>query len=505
MERNMPIINIGPPEELGEYTPSGLMCNFVSLGNWTDENFAYEISLYTPNKECSIQTIRKWKNSNVTPTKIRYAFFAVIENHCEKEVADDWNKAFITVWAGHKGRQKNKPASYPSKKIAGKQKKKTALFENISRCNDFSLPYYSTSNQNTFFEVHLEILQELLGEKYEQFHSKLLRETVDGKEILFPAINLLESKNTLTISQEYKLGDVSHTIIPKEFTTAVKNFMPNVEDNYTYTLKSLNKDTNEISCAVSSYLKTLYACDRWYYEMITNFSLDTVKQKKYRKNRFLKTWAQQLEDNVIGNTFAPDQSLGGACLCLYKTDNGYEYLLGQKSTVANAFKELHVLPSFMFQPLSENHLKFKNELSIEVKVLQELAEEIFKYDEFEADGHGRFLFEGIYSTPQNAELLKLLKDGRAELHITGLWLDMYRLRPEITTVLIIKDKKWFEKFFTPETKLGNWEILKRGVLDIAADKDSYEHILSGHNGRLCPPGAAALISGMQLFNQLPLK
>ena len=81
---------------------------------------------------------------------------------------------------------------------------------------------------------------------------------------------------------------------------------------------------------------------------------------------------------------------------------------------------------------------------------------------------------------------------------------MYRLRPEITSVLVIKDKSWFEEFFNPKTKVGNWEILECGVLDYATDSQSYEGLLSGDGGRLCAPGAAAIINGMRVFRSLDL-
>lgn len=379
-------------------------------------------------------------------------------------------------------------------------------FELISKCTQPNLPYYAVGNQDRFFDVHLKVLKTALGDDYGRLEEKLLKETVNGETYTFPAINLLDSEVPLKLNNKLNLKDNSSTAVPDDFTSAIRSFMPKMQDNNTFTLHDLNLETNELTCSVSSYLKTLYSCDRWFYQMISAFpNDDTKEQTSYQKSKFLKAWSQNLRDIVINKTYSPDQSIGGSCLCIYNTDDGYEYLLGQKSSLANAFNELHVLPSFMFQPVSLNRLRFAEELSVKSKVFQELAEEVFKYDELEPDGHDRFIQKKINSKPEIVRLRRLLDEGRAKFHITGLWLDMYRLRPEITSVLVIKDKSWFEEFFTPKTKVGNWEILKFGVLNYATDSHSYEGLLSGAAGRLCAPGAAALVTGMRLFKNLDLE
>lgn len=378
-------------------------------------------------------------------------------------------------------------------------------FELVSKCTQESLPYYKSDNQGRFFDFHLNYLRSELGDDFVQLESRLLKETIEGKTYTFPTINLLSSDATFVVNQKLNLKAKSSTAVPDGFISAIKSFMPGVQDNDTFTLNDLNLETNEITCSVSSYLKTLYSCDRWFYEMISSFPADdSFAEARYQKSKFLAGWAQCLRDIVINNIFSPDQSLGGSCLCIYNTDEGYEYLLGQKSSLANAFNELHVLPSFMFQPISKNRLKYAKELSVKSKVFQELAEEVFQYDEIESDGHDKFLQKKINSKPEIARLRTLLSEGKAEFHLTGLWLDMYRLRPEITSVLVIKDKSWFEEFFSPRTKVGNWEILECGVLDYTTDSQSYEGLLSGDGGRLCAPGAAALINGMRVFKSLDL-
>lgn len=378
-------------------------------------------------------------------------------------------------------------------------------FNAISGCTDPNLPFYAAANQDAFFDVHLSILKELLGEDFETIQSRLLTETVDGRDYKFPAINLLKNEAPVHLNQRLNLKEESTTVIPNEFTAAIKSFMPNVKDNVTFTLNALNLETNQISCSVSTYIKTLLSCDRWFYEMMSNFTADAVDENAiYRKKPFLKGWAERLRETVIENSFSPDQSIGGACLCIYDTDHGYEYILGQKQAHANGFNELHVLPSFMFQPITKNRIKYAKELSVQLKVMQELAEEVFNHDEIESDGHDRFLQEKILGLPENERIVQMLKTGDAEFHHTGLWLDMYRLRPEVTSVLIIKDKSWFEEFITANKTMGNWELVSGAVFDYSADSDNYESLLAGDGGRLCAPGAAALISGMRHFKSLGL-
>ena len=374
-------------------------------------------------------------------------------------------------------------------------------FGELAECGNTDLPYYSRSNPTDFLNLQLSFLKSYLGEDFARIESRLLTEVVGSQNLTFPVADLLNTNHPFSINQKVELSSQSQTEVPQAFIDAVKSFMPDIQDNQTFTLQSIDSDKGQITCNLSSYFKTLLSCDRWYYEMVSRYSPDQSSQELYLKSDFLSLWAEQLKQNILDNTFVADQSIGGSCLCVYKTEDGYEYLLGHKAIGANGFNDMHVLPSFMFQPLTKNPLKFGKELSVRSKVLQELAEEVFKYEEFEADGHDKFLQKQINDLPENAELLKLLKTGRAEFKITGLWLDIYRLRPEITSILIVNDESWFSKFFTPETKIGNWEINPGGVFDFSYNKSNYENILLGHAGNLCPPGAAAFIAGNRYLKE----
>jgi len=277
--------------------------------------------------------------------------------------------------------------------------------------------------------------------------------------------------------------------------------MPNVTDDTTFTIASLDLEECNIYCSTSTYMKTLYKCDQWFYQMVTNYPGKGGDIENYKKNPFLLEWCHNFKEIVVKNEFQPDSSIGCSCLCIYKHNNKYEYFIGKKTATSNGFLDLHVIPSLMFQPLGKNPLKYSQELSVKKQILRELAEEIFCQNEYMPNIHSNHILDTVVNTPQNRAILDLIEQNQAEFHITGLWLDMYRLRPEITSVLIIKDKEWFNTFFSSETIIGNWEIEKGYLMDVEIGQGHYESILNGSIGNMCPPGVAALVSGLKKARQ----
>jgi len=382
--------------------------------------------------------------------------------------------------------------------------KKDGLYEDIKLFPNNNLPYYSERDSKEFLNIHLNLLSKTLNQdQFNEFTSRLLSETIDGTTYTFPSINLLKNNSEITLKPSINLSQCSKTLVSPEFMNAVKTFMPNVSDNETFALSTLDLDNNELTCSVSSYFKTLFSSDRFFYHIVSRYPGINGDLTGYGAHQFLIEWSNRLKDIVINNRFSVDSSIGCSCLCIYKTpDNNYEFLIGKKTAESNGHLDVHVIPSLMFQPLAKNKLRYKDELPVLNHVLRELGEEVFQEDEYDHSLHSSHLYKNILNTPSNRMIRNLLDEGAAEFHLTGVWLDMYRLRPEITSVLIIHDENWFKTFFKNNQKLGNWEIAKGGLMDIEANESNYSSIIQGHVGYICPPGISALISGIKKFKSL---
>jgi hypothetical protein len=113
--------------------------------------------------------------------------------------------------------------------------------------------------------------------------------------------------------------------------------------------------------------------------------------------------------------------------------------------------------------------------------------------------HPNNLFKEINNYPEISHLKDLFDSGGAEFHLTGLSLDLFRLRPEILSTIIIHDTEWSKQHFAEHKVLGNWEIKEDGVLAINLSEHNFFKVLDGEVGLLCAPGAACFVKGYQKF------
>jgi len=463
---------------------------------------------------CESVTIRRWiAEGRIPNSKTSATYKFIYENKILYLIDAEWDNENKLIEAIHKlvtnsTFQRTHEMSYIKESYLDFIKDKPSIinecFDEIKNIKDQSLPYYKDRNSNVFFNVHLDILKNKLKSDYDLLSSRFLRETIDNKEYIFPAINLLPDNN----SSELSISGISSLIestnqVSSDFLNAVKLVMPNITNNATFAIDQLDLDKNEITCRLSSYFKALYSCDRFQYQITTQYPGNNGELESYKKKVFLDEWSDHLKEIVLKNNYSSlDASIGCSCLFVYKTNVGYEYFIGHKSDSANGLRDMHVIPSFMFQPVSKNKLKYKNELSIKNQVLRELGEEVFGYEEYEGNKHSSHIYGEILADPVIKHLEEMVSKGKAEFIVTGLWLDLYRLRPEITTLFIIHDPEWFSSSFSINTKIGNWEVEKGGLIDVDVENNSYHSILNGEIGFMCSPGLAALITGMNKMKTL---
>ena len=126
-------------------------------------------------------------------------------------------------------------------------------------------------------------------------------------------------------------------------------------------------------------------------------------------------------------------------LISYNDGENYNLLIKNRSQTATAVHNglLHVVPSFMFQPIVGN-IDF--EFSVLHNIYREYLEEIFDIPE---EDHS-FTVDSIYKNANIKYLDTLLKNGEAELYFTGIAVNLLNLRPEICTLLLIKSPEWYK-------------------------------------------------------------
>lgn len=94
------------------------------------------------------------------------------------------------------------------------------------------------------------------------------------------------------------------------------------------------------------------------------------------------------------------------------------------------------------------------------------------------------LLDGLYKNTAKMELIQ-----------TGFVLDIFRLRPEFTYVLVIHDPSYVKKV------QRNWETKKLYQKDIYNDKEMAE-LLNYSESDLCPPGLAAVHKGIPIAKKI---
>ena len=134
-------------------------------------------------------------------------------------------------------------------------------------------------------------------------------------------------------------------------------------------------------------------------------------------------------------------------------------------------------------------------------------EEVFGVADME-QSKGEISFDYFYGHERLVQLRSLLKSKDAELFLTGFAMNLLNLRPEICTLLVIKDKNWLKQKI-----VANWEFLtpqqayeeRKNVIlpiDILRDNDEIASELSNIPGTFAPPGAAAFWLGVDLARKL---
>lgn len=205
----------------------------------------------------------------------------------------------------------------------------------------------------------------------------------------------------------------------------------------------------------------------WYYDnILTQYAMEWELKRALLKGR------ERAVDELNNGKNLPlrasveaqgDPTISGAGRCASITvstlmvfnrrNYGYFCLIRRRSAhVAVSPGMLHVVPAGMFEAMNS----FDN-WSIRLNVWRELLEEV--YGEKEQQDTGQAEFSDYMMMKRPIPLLEqMLEDGSAEFSITGLCCDLLNLRPEVCTVLIVKEPRFLED----RRMQLNWEYQPQG-------------------------------------------
>lgn len=345
------------------------------------------------------------------------------------------------------------------------------------------------------------LIDVVLGAKHPDVYSKLY--VIEGRSglIHYPFFNIVNNEDFYLSDKiskkkvEYKYDEV--------FIKWMKETLgKKVENNPTFVFDGLTSD-NKINVTVGDYFSTISTSDASYFALINEFPINSIDSiDNFTKSRVVENWVAALKMVIFNYDFSfYCASIGCSVLTVIKnTDGIYQYFVKKNSkSKGSGILDKHVFPSYMFQPVSEKLSNQERELSLELSVVREYGEEILGLDDLENANtydcmlgaiEGNSLLNNLYRVLVKKEKSDDLP--KVALFKTGLVFDIFRMRPEITLVLVIDDSN-----YSKNIKM-NWESEGQRFQEIDLfDEEAYINLVSDRESPLCPPGAAALIYGRQ--------
>jgi hypothetical protein len=330
-------------------------------------------------------------------------------------------------------------------------------------------------------------------------------------------------------SQQYEIESILSKPLRKEYhkedfkfrdarfrALASKIGLP-LQNKMTYDMLSLENGRQlKITCRIGYYYDMLDTCFSLYWEILSQFEKanDTDRRnfEKFDKKLELRRGLHSAIEDPVRNGVGRSNAIGISTLIAYNDGGVTKLWVKRRSSrgVAVYPQGVSVMPSGMFQPL----VGFvDNEYSIRNSIFREYLEELFSMPE----GSGEEAFDYFYEDPRLKKLTSMIGSEQARLFLTGISIDLYTLRPEISTLLWIKSPEWFshhsrttleaEKFrMNQEIESGNEKqnVAERRVVSVPfSNKDDdllkYEYLSPA---KMTPIGAGTLWLGIDKLRSI---
>ncbi|MEA2503570.1 MAG: hypothetical protein QOG36_613, partial [Actinomycetota bacterium] len=207
----------------------------------------------------------------------------------------------------------------------------------------------------------------------------------------------------------------------------------------------------KMHCKMGTYFHSLATSESLADEVMEAYSAwpDYTPEEGWRKLE-RRSWVhERVADPVIDGAHR-SSAIGVSTLTVVRVRrtgfDGYKMFISPRSIrVATSRRRYHVIPSGMFQPFiaDESGPSMQSQFSVSATVLREFVEELYGVEELET-GDGRIDPDAIYHRREAKLLTGMLESGSARLLYTGIAVNLLALRPEICTLLVIDDPRWFE-------------------------------------------------------------
>ena len=248
---------------------------------------------------------------------------------------------------------------------------------------------------------------------------------------------------------------ISKRFVPSPFTVADTHFRELIAtanrpawNGDTFVLNSFNTgETGEaatmlsIESALGHYYDMIDTCDDLEWETLSLHKQLTSDDEhallQFDELMLLRRQLQDMGIDPIRNGHGRSVALSLSCTIVYRENDQYKLLIRKRSRAVAVHPGLiHVVPSFMFQPMSA---AFDDEYSIQHNIFREYREELFN----RPDPKGGVIdWRYFYDDPLIIELQRYLADGDATFFFTGVSVNMLSFRPEMHTVLLIDTDEW---------------------------------------------------------------
>jgi hypothetical protein len=286
----------------------------------------------------------------------------------------------------------------------------------------------------------------------------LMRRTLDAGDLVIPVVGLWTGS-------EVKLGRLDSDPIHVEtgwesspYVLSERRVRSGFSDDVVFTARRISPAPNgvEIAGGLTRYGSVIASQDALERELLhalaARFSADPGTDIDWSRLDLVRRRAIERESpEFLLDGSIRANALAVATLIVHATPrDGYRIEFGVRSDQSGSHAGLcHVIPSGMLQPEFGDP---ETEWSVYHGFLKEYGEELF--GETIQPGAGRA--DDFYSEwPAVSSLLRAIDAGRSEFHVTGLVVNALNLRPEICTLLLVRDAAWWER--QAGRMRSNWE------------------------------------------------
>jgi hypothetical protein len=289
----------------------------------------------------------------------------------------------------------------------------------------------------------------------------------------------------------------------------------------TYDLRAVTRDhlgRRRLHCGLGTYFHSLSTSECLDSELLEAFaaSPDSRPDKVWaRLDR--RAWLHDRVPDPVTDGRHRSAAIGVSTLTVVRVRNrgfdGYKLFLSPHSVaVASQRRRYHVVPSGMFQPFlpGESADLLRSQLSVAATVTREFVEELYGVEKLET-GDGRVDPQAIFRRREARLLSAMLRAGDAALLYSGMAVNLMDLRPEICTVLIVDDPRWYERECS-ELRICDehlqqceqaelrpdqrWvQLVNLGRHDLEMDQRWRDHL---HARTVVAPGVAAVDLGLRV-------